>query len=189
MKREWTSGWADGRNDPLDQSDLVGRTERSDPGAQRLWCCLCVVCAVVLLLSEDSARAQTNTVETVQPARLQISGFGLLRNRALSKSLLELQPNPEAAAFDANFIEDAFLILNNRLAEDGFLNPVIVANLTLTNERTLAVWWDGEGELEVPRDIEVETARFEVIRGVLFFYDELVFDGLSAIPEIGRAHV
>lgn len=132
------------------------------------------------------SHAETNTVESIPPAKLRISGFGLIGNRTIRSSLRELLPDKEASAFDANFIEDAFLILHNRLVDDGYLDPLVVGNLTSTNGTHLAVWWDGVEELEVPRDVQVVDAQFELIHGVLHFYDDLVIEGVTALPP-GRA--
>jgi len=141
----------------------------------------------ILWLWQGSSLAETNAVEVLPRAKLQVSGFGLLENRNLRWSLRELQVDRETTAFDANFIEDVFLILHNRLADDGYLNSMVVANLTLTNGSQLSVWWDGHEELQVPRDVRVPEARFEVIRGVLHFYDRLVIEGLTSMTEtMGR---
>jgi outer membrane protein assembly factor BamA len=137
----------------------------------------------LLILFPCGASGETNQVEAVKPAALRVSGFGVLGNRALRQTLRELQADKKAPVLDANFIEDAFLILLNRLMDDGYLNPLVVGNLTLSNGDPLVVGWDGGEELDVPRDIRVRAVHFEVIHGVLFFYDELVIEGLTAVPE------
>jgi outer membrane protein assembly complex protein YaeT len=137
-----------------------------------------------LLVVPVSGRAETEAPGPVTPPQLTVSGFGLLQNRTLRKSLLELQPDKTADVFDANFIEDAFLLLHNQLLDEGFLRPLVVGNLVQTNGQELAVWWDGAEELNVPTDLAVMSAHFEVIRGVLFYYDELAFEGLSALSTV-----
>jgi outer membrane protein assembly complex protein YaeT len=111
-----------------------------------------------------------------------VSGFGVLGNRTLRRSLRELLSDRQAPVWDAHFVEDAFLVLHNRLLDDGYPEAVVVGNLTLTDGRTLAVWWSGREELEVPPDIGVVAARFEVRHGALHFYDQLVIEGVTAIP-------
>jgi outer membrane protein assembly factor BamA len=139
------------------------------------------VCFCLLVLLRCSSWAEPEGVTNVAPAKLSVSGFGLLANRTVRSALLELKADRQAPVLDANFIEDAFLMLHDRLADEGYLNPMVVGNLTLTNGLTVALWWDGVEELQVPRDVQAVEAEFEVIPGVLFFYDELVFDGLHAI--------
>jgi hypothetical protein len=52
----------------------------------------------------------------IKPAKLQISGFGLLGNHNLRKQVRTLQSDAlKAEQFDANFIEDTALVLLARL--------------------------------------------------------------------------
>jgi len=142
-------------------------------------------CLVVCLIGVCALRchAETNATDTVPPAELHVSGFGLLGNRELRRSLRELQPDKQEPVFSADFIEDAFLILHSRLVDEGYLKPFLIGNLTLTNGQTVALWWDGEAAPEVPRDIQATGIRFEVIHGVLFHYDKLQIEGLTAMSE------
>jgi outer membrane protein assembly factor BamA len=142
-----------------------------------------LLCLLLLVLRPVWSPAETNSVELVAPAALRVSGYGLLENRALRRSLRELQADRQAPVLDANFIEDAFLVLLNRLQDDGYLKPLIVGHLTLTNGEVLVIGWNGREELEVPRGVQVGEAHFEAFRGVLFYYDELEIKGLTAIPE------
>jgi len=141
-----------------------------------LFCCLTVV--------TEHTGAETSAVEAVPPpAHLRVSGFGLLGNRTLRSALRELQVDRRAPILNAAFIEDCFLVLYNRLVDDGYLRPMVAANLTLVDGQTLAIWWNGEDELEVPQDVEVVQAEFEVVHGVLHYYDDLVIEGVTAVPQ------
>ena len=44
-------------------------------------------------------------------------------------------------------------------------------------------WWDGEEELAVPRDIQVNAVEFRGDPRRAFFYDELVLRGCTAVPK------
>lgn len=112
------------------------------------------------------------------PATIQVSGLGLLQNRQAKRMLQEIRTDKEAPTLTPNFVEDAFLVLRNRVVNDGYLKPVLTAELDLADSRTLSYWWDGEAELDVPRDIEITAARFRVLRGTLYYYDEFEAEGL-----------
>lgn len=135
------------------------------------------------LLLAPVAQAQHDSKAKPKPARVRISGFGLMGNRTLRAALHEIKPEKDMTVFEASFIEDAFLILRNRLAQDGYLDPLIRANLTLTNGLTQSLWWDGHEDLSVPREVQAVRLHLEVERGVLYHYDSIQIDGVTSIPQ------
>src|SRR5436309_11244942 len=81
-------------------------------------------------------------------AQLKVSNYGLLGNRQLKKILQTLQPEKAKPRFyDANFIEDAALLLRSKVQRDGYLKPRIVARVTLDNNQISTFEW---------RDVEPE---------------------------------
>ena len=91
-----------------------------------------VVLIVVCLLWLHSAQAAPAPPPKPKPAEINISGYGLLGNRELKRTLLTLElggKKPEYLTPD--FVEDATLILAARLRRDGYLNPSITVRLTV----------------------------------------------------------
>jgi hypothetical protein len=67
-------------------------------------------------------------------AALEISGYGLLGNLGLKRSLQLMEGTQKRRPFyDANYIDDAALILISTLKREGYLKPRIKAVLSLEN--------------------------------------------------------
>ena len=65
-----------------------------------------------------------DAAETDKPAKLKVSGYGLFGNRELKGLLSVLQVTEERPkSFEANYVEDAVLVLFSRLGRDGYLFP------------------------------------------------------------------
>lgn len=78
----------------------------------------------------------TLALAPLQAADLKLSGFGLLKNLELRGALrLLLDDGTERTVFDASFIEDAALVLNAELVEEGFFASEVEA-----------VWRDPAGD-------------------------------------------
>jgi outer membrane protein assembly factor BamA len=120
-----------------------------------------------------------------EPATLKVSGYGLLGNRQLKKSLqLLVEPGKKAESFDANFIEDAVLVLISRLNRDGYLKPVVTARLTMEDGRQLSYEWrEPVRDEPLPRPLNVRKAEFQIDKGVLYYFGEVHFNGLTVVPD------
>ncbi|MCC5840270.1 MAG: BamA/TamA family outer membrane protein [Opitutales bacterium] len=129
------------------------------------------------------AGAEDRPPASVQPKSVQVSGYGLFQNLRLRNLLREIDLQPEMPVFEANFVEDSFFLIRAQLRRDGFLRPVLTAELTLEDGRVKQVEWS-EGRFlgEMPEDAVV-TARFRIDRGVLFFYDDFSVSGLVSLSE------
>ncbi|MDB6123352.1 MAG: surface antigen [Pedosphaera sp.] len=139
---------------------------------------------LVLLLLAATSSGATNKEKKVKPAKIKISGYGILGNLNLKRSLVVVEPVAKKPQFeDANFVEDAALILLSQMKEDGFLNPTLTAELSLTNGQILVFkWMDGETPA-LPHPLTIRRVHFRVHKGVLFHYQTLKFEGLESIPE------
>src|SRR5581483_1408750 len=118
---------------------------------------ICAVAAALLLPGALTCRAAENKA---RPARVKISGYGILGNFNLKRALIVVQPagkkRPEF--LDANFVEDAALILLAKVKDDGFLEARLTVELTLKNGHEMSVDWR-EGETILPRPLEVREVR------------------------------
>ncbi len=122
--------------------------------------------------------------EARKPVKIDVSGFGILGNRALKRTL-ELVSDPEnpPAFFTATQIEDAALLLLAQVREEGYLRPRVEARLTLDGGETANFSWTNAGFTELPRPMRAVEVHFVVHRGERFFFEEITFYGLTVIDE------
>ncbi|EEF59923.1 POTRA domain-containing protein [Pedosphaera parvula] len=119
-----------------------------------------------------------------RPAKIKVSGYGVLGNFNLRRSLVLLQPPEKKLEYlDANFVEDAITILLSKIKEDGFLEPLIVSELTLQDGRKLSFEWRDGLEHTLPRPLAISEVRFRVHKGIQYYYRNLEFQGLESISE------
>jgi len=144
-----------------------------------------ILLAVALIFSGgwQVEAAQTNH------AQLKISGYGFFGNRRLKTLIKNVQPEKSAPPFyDANFIEDAALLLISNLQRDGYLKPRIVAHVTLEENKTVSFEWSDPQREPLPRPLRARKVRFKIHRGVLYHYASLAFEGLQKMrPKEARA--
>lgn len=145
------------------------------------------LCLVVFgcqgLRAAEPGEEEGATEAKVKPPKLVIKGLGLLDNRKLKRMVLQTYPEEKSnQPFDANFVEDTFVIMRNQLEVDGFQEAVVDAELTLVGGEVIELKWDGKSELEVPRPIAVREARFDAEEGPLFHYSSFELAGLTAVP-------
>jgi outer membrane protein assembly complex protein YaeT len=136
---------------------------------------------LVCLLAMVSLAAAADTNE---PARLKISGFGWLGNRELKRTILLLQgQKKDAPLYDANFVEDAALILLSKVTDDGYLQPRIEATLTTADGAAKSFEWDARLDTILPRPLEAKKVHFSIRRGPRFYYRNLEIVGLKTLSE------
>ncbi len=132
-----------------------------------------------------AALASTNEA----PAKVSVKGYGLFGNIEL-KGVVQLleRPGEKPKAFEANFVEDAVLILFSRLGRDGYLHPRVKATIdTVDGEQQTYIWMDPVG-VTLPRPLGAKKVQFEIEKGVRFYYEEIHFDGVNAISLRDAAH-
>jgi outer membrane protein assembly complex protein YaeT len=131
------------------------------------------------------ASADTNA----PPAKLSVSGYGFFGDRQL-KNLLEVLQKPGAKPpfFEANYIEDAILVLFSRLNRDGYLHPVVRAiTETAGGAKQTFTWTAPLGE-PLPRPFEARRVEFHIEPGVLFYFKKIHFAGIDAMKLREAAH-
>jgi outer membrane protein assembly complex protein YaeT len=141
--------------------------------------CLCVAAAVA-----PGLPAEEQAAEEVPGAVVRVSGFWFVKNRDMRELLTVLEPEGKPLrVLDAAFIEDAVLVFQSTLIQDGFLKPSGSVRVRLEDGTERTYSWTAPGLPDVPRDIAAVEADFALKPGVLYFYDRLEVEGLSSIPE------
>lgn len=115
-------------------------------------------------------------------AKFQISGYGFFGDLRLRRiiNLLEVQKSKQQF-LDANFMEDSALILKSKIREDGYLQPQIVIRCIKEDGSQAHYTWSETEPL--PRPLRAVHVRFRIKKGVLYHYDKIEFNGLTALPE------
>ncbi|MGI8967217.1 MAG: POTRA domain-containing protein, partial [Limisphaerales bacterium] len=128
--------------------------------------------------SSDASSDKTNS------AKIKISGYGLFDDRALKTMLKSLEAGEKKREFyDANFIEDAALILLSRLKQDGYLKPEVEAKLTLADGKAAHFSWKENIGEPLPRAWRARKIEFKLKKGVLYRYGTIDFKGLKSLRE------
>lgn len=134
--------------------------------------------AIGVFLAVSIRAADTN----LPPATFKITGYGLFGDLRLKRiiKLLEV-PKGKPAYFDANFIEDSALILKSKIRQDGYLDPEIILRVFKDDgTKPRYVWSETE---PLPRPLRATEVRFRIKKGLLYHYEQLQFEGLTALPE------
>jgi outer membrane protein insertion porin family len=122
-------------------------------------------------------------------AKLSVHGYGLFGNRELKRMLHFLEkPGEIPEFFDANYIEDAVLILFSRLNKDGYLAPQIRADAFLDTGEKRTFTWKHSLEEPLPRPLRVKKLEFHIEHGVLFYFEAIDFAGLRSFTDQEARH-
>ncbi len=136
------------------------------------------------LLSLSLLSAHSEETNKVKHAKLKISGFGLLGNRELKKTIRLMGGKKTPPEFyDANFVEDGALIIASTLNREGYLAPRLSAALTLVDGQVQTFEWNKDLDTVLPRPLAAKKVRFRVRRGVRYHYQHLAIRGLKSISQ------
>lgn len=128
---------------------------------------------VILLVSQVSILA-TGDDQKAEPALIKISGYGLIGNFELRRLLQSLDPEwRERQTFDANFIEDAALILQSTLQRDGYLQPSIEVKIIGSEGNESTYTWAGTIDPPLPRPLAAKKVEFRLIPGTRYRYGKI----------------
>jgi outer membrane protein insertion porin family len=146
-------------------------------------------------ISETSTNsvAGTNTTNVAinkkNAAKVSVHGYGLFGNREMKRMLQFLEkPGQLPEFFDPNFIEDAVLILFSRLNQDGYLAPEMRAEALLDTGETRTFTWKHSLEAPLPRPMRVKRLEFYIEHGVLFYFEDIGFQGLHTFTDKEAKH-
>ncbi len=145
---------------------------------------VCFLALTVSVPAEEPTAATTANTPEAPPARLKVAGCGLLENRRRQQDLKILQAEKQAPPFySTDFVEDAATLLLGSLRDDGWLQAEVQARLTLRNGALEVHRWGLDTPPTIPQPIEAQAVRFQVRRGVRFFYQSLEFEGLRVLEK------
>lgn len=130
------------------------------------------------------AGALTASPAEPEPAKIKVSGYGVLGNRKLKRLVRVMQgEDMHKPMVDANFIENAGLIILSRMREDGFLNPTVIVDMVLADGRRYVMRWRSTVDPPLPRPLSAQRVHFRIFEGQRFYFDKLEFTGLQAISQ------
>src|SRR5947209_7149211 len=120
------------------------------------------------------------SAKEARPAKLKISGYGLLGNWELKRMLKTLElAGKKPEFYDATFAEDAALILSAHIKQEGYLQPTVLVRLWLESGGRIEVSAEDFLENPLPRPLRVTKIQFKIHKGVLYHYKTIEFDGLE----------
>ena len=143
-----------------------------------------LVAGLLLLFSLAVFGADAPKPKTPKPAKIQVSGYGLLGNYDLKRTLATLElAGKKPEYLTPSFIEDAASILAAHLKQDGYLHPNLDVLFTLADGARLKVDAASFADHPLPRSLRVTRARFQVLKGVRYYFQSLQFSGLETISD------
>ncbi len=113
---------------------------------------------------------------------IRVEGLGWLKNRGMGIALEQLTNAREAEVLAANAIEDAAVILNSALEQEGFQEPAITVVVTRTDGRKVEFVFDPTFTAPVPRPLDASAVAFRVRAGVRWRVAHVRINGLAALP-------
>jgi outer membrane protein assembly complex protein YaeT len=84
---------------------------------------------------------------------------------------------------EPSFVEDAALLLRARVKRDGYLKPTLTLRLTLSEGGQVHFKAEDLLDNPLPRSLQIVEARFEIHKGVLYYYQSLQFEGIQSLRE------
>jgi outer membrane protein assembly complex protein YaeT len=146
--------------------------------SKALFCCS----LSLLLATRTQATDAAHKEKEPKPARLKVSGYGLLGNYQLKHLLRTVElggKKPEL--FDPAFVEDSAQILLAHIKRDGYLKPELTIALVLADGGHLEVEAESLLDNPLPRSTRIQSAHFKINKGVLYHFKILEFTGLDSI--------
>jgi outer membrane protein assembly complex protein YaeT len=145
---------------------------------------LAVLISIICSYTTFAASTNSPPQKPFKPAQLRISGYGLLGNRELKRSLVTLElggKKPEF--FSSAMVEDSALLLVARVKRDGYLRPSVAIRLQLAEGGELQT--DARALLvnPLPRSLRITRAEFRIHPGVRYYFKSLQFTGLKTITD------
>lgn len=114
-------------------------------------------------------------------AELHVRGLGWIGNRKAEQRLKLLLGDKSDGTLDASNLEDASLVVISKLTEDGYLEPIIRAEVTLTDGRHASYPLDAQLTNPLPRPLAASAVTLQIARGRRFVLQEIRFSGLFAL--------
>jgi outer membrane protein insertion porin family len=112
---------------------------------------------------------------------ITVSGLGLLRDRDTRVSLEQLMNMRSANTVSANAIEDAAVIVNAALDQEGFQRPQIEIVATLVDGTVKQFSFDPTFSTPIPRPLEARAIAFQIKPGVRWRIAHVNISGLTVL--------
>ena len=141
------------------------------------WSQRALLVVLLMLMGGRTEAKETN----VEPAKVKVSGFGLISDRKLKGLLKVLNAGQEPEFFDANFIEDCVIVIRSELERHGFLQPEVSARVLLENNEKVNFQWSETQIDTLPHDLRARRVHFRIKEGVRFHYREIRLEGLDVM--------
>lgn len=161
---------------------MNGAMKRVSDGARTrgAWGWLAGAC-MALVLAGMLSSCSTSKDKGPPPAKIGVSGAGLLRDRELRFSLERLLGEERGEVLRANAVEDAMFLLMSAVQSEGFLKPQITVECVGADGKKVEVALDEQMTATVPRALEARSVEFYVKPGVRYFTKEVTFEGLHSV--------
>ena len=116
-------------------------------------------------------------------ATIEVDGLGWWENRQQNQSLARLLGTDRPSTLSANEIEDAVFLLMSALNEQGYLEPVIRAELAGDDGATSTFTFTAGLNTALPRSSTATHVKLRVEEGQRYAFEEVRFKGLQALEE------
>jgi outer membrane protein insertion porin family len=132
------------------------------------------------LFADSSASAKSDEPPV---AKFDISGLGLLGNRAMSRTMQDFVNPGKVAHLSDDAAENAAFVLISELEDDGYLHPKVAGSVTRLDGTKTTFQFDETLDTAFPRKPGTNIVAFDVQRGVRYYIAEVHFEGLTALEE------
>lgn len=113
---------------------------------------------------------------------IKVSGLGWLHDRDMRIALERLTGALTADSLNANGIEDAAVILNSSLNDEGFQEPEVTVAAKLADGTVKRFRFDPTFMTPVPRPLAANAVTFAVKPGVRWRVTQVAIEGLTVMP-------
>ncbi|GAB5562215.1 MAG: hypothetical protein SynsKO_38620 [Synoicihabitans sp.] len=107
----------------------------------------------------------------------KVDGAGWWEDRLLDRALRNLRDDKVDQPADANAIEDAVFFAISTVAEKGFLDPQVEAEITTSDGRTFTHEFDAGFENLLARPLSASRVKLRIQRGVRYRFSSVEVEG------------
>jgi outer membrane protein insertion porin family len=126
--------------------------------------------------------------DDTKPARFEISGLGLFRNREVSRTMDDFVNPGKVSWLSDDAAENAAFVLISELEDDGYLHPKVEGTVTLLDGTHTTFHFDENLNIAFPRKAGTHVVSFDVDRGPRYYVAEVYFEGLFELKPKHAAH-
>lgn len=110
-----------------------------------------------------------------------VDGAGWWEDRLVDRALRNLRGDLADQPADANAVEDAVFFALSTVAEKGFLNPQIEAEITTRDGNTFTHQFDGDFENLLQRPLAASRVKLRIDRGLRFRFRTVEVSGMAPV--------